>query len=48
MFINLSWSPNQIFLEERKLERFNQFSSLKYDFETQVFIFFCKSDDNMI
>ena len=35
MFINLSWSPNQIFLEERKLDGFNQFSTLKYDFENQ-------------
>ena len=33
-FINTSWSPNQVFFTE-KMERCDQFQTLKNDFETQ-------------
>ena len=41
-FINKSWSPNQIFFTEKKLERFDQFQTLKNDFESTNFAIFEK------
>ena len=40
--INNTWSPNQIILTEKNLERFDQFQKLKNDFETQNFEIFDK------
>ena len=35
--ISKSWLPSPIFFKEKKLERFNQFSTMKNDFENQNF-----------
>ena len=40
--ILVSWSPNQTFFTEFFLERFDQFQTLKNDFETQNFEIFDK------
>ena len=45
--INLSWSPNQIFFKEFFLERFDQFQTLKNDFDKVVHNF-GKSDKVII
>ena len=51
----MSWSPNQIFLTELFMERFDQFLMRKNDFENQYFEIFAnvvhnfgKSDDDII
>jgi hypothetical protein len=53
--INTSWSPSPIFFIKKKLEGFNQFSTLENDFENQNFEMFDKvvtnfgkSDDDLI
>ena len=37
---NKSWTPSPIFFKEKKLERFNQFSTLKNYFKNQNFDMF--------
>ena len=52
---NKSWSPSPIFFTEKHLVIFNQFLTLKNDFENQIYEMskevvqnFCKSDGDII
>ena len=54
-FVNINWSPNQIFFTEFFSERFDQFQTLENDFESTIFAIFAevvhnfgKSDDVII
>ena len=44
--IHKSWSPGPIFFTELFFERFNQFSTLKNDFENQNFEMFKETVHN--